>query len=220
MYLQLMSGIEARRIEEKERRRREIIDAAEQVFGDVGFDAATMQQIARHARLSRALVYIYFKDKAELQFAIAERAGQHLTRRFEEAVARHHSGLDQIEAMGRAYLAFAQEFPVYFNAIARVESLLADAKDDSSYLEACQRGQNENMAVMVGAIRRGIADGSVRADVGDPLLTSIALWGFMHGIIQLTTAKADAFAGMGISGQLLSRHALHMARLSISGTKS
>ena len=131
-----MSDIQTRRLEEKERRRCEIIDAAEQVFGEVGFDAATMLQIARRARLSRALVYIYFRDKAELQFAIAERAGQHLTQRFEEAVARNRSGLDQIEAIGRAYLAFAQEFPVYFNAIALFESLVADTTAGSAYLDA------------------------------------------------------------------------------------
>lgn len=215
-----MSGIEARRIEEKERRRREIIDAAEHVFGEVGFDAATMQQIARRARLSRALVYIYFKDKSDLQFAIAERAGQHLTQRFNEAVARNRKGLDQIEAIGRAYLAFAQEFPVYFNAIALFESLITDAKVDSAYLDACMQGQNEKMAIMVGAIRRGIEDESIRADIGDPLMTSITLWGFMHGIIQLSTSKADAFARDGINTQQLSRHALHMARNSLKGPKA
>mgnify|MGYP000927477642 CR=1 FL=1 len=215
-----MSDIQTRRLEEKERRRCEIIDAAEQVFGEVGFDAATMLQIARRARLSRALVYIYFRDKAELQFAIAERAGQHLTQRFEEAVARNRSGLDQIEAIGRAYLAFAQEFPVYFNAIALFESLVADTTAGSAYLDACLQGQQEKMAVMVGAIRRGIEDGSIRADVGDPLQTSIALWGFMHGIIQLSTSKADAFARVGLSGQQLSRHALHLARRSIQGPKA
>lgn len=215
-----MSEIEARRIEEKERRRREIIDAAEQVFGDVGFDAATMQQIARQARLSRALVYIYFKDKADLQFAIAERAGQHLAQRFNEAVARNKRGLDQIEAIGRAYLAFAQEFPVYFNAIALFESLVSEHQESSAYLEACQKGQHEKMAIMVGAIRNGIADESIRADIGDPLLTSIALWGFMHGIIQLSTSKADAFARDGINAQQLSRHALQLARQSLKGPKA
>ena len=215
-----MTGIADRRIEEKERRRHEIIDAAEQVIGEVGFDDATMLQIARKARLSRALVYIYFKDKADLQFAIAERAGQQLQTRFHEAVARNKRGLDQIEAIGRAYLAFSQEFPVYFNAIALFESLMSNPKVNSANLDACMAGQQEKMAVMVEAIQRGIADQSIRADIGDPLTTSITLWGFMHGIIQLSTTKADAFARDGINVQQLGRHAMQMARHSMKGPKA
>ena len=214
-----MTGIDDRRSEEKERRRLEIIDAAEQVFGDVGFDDATMLQIARKARLSRALMYIYFKDKADLQFAIAERAGQQLKQRFTEAVARNKKGLDQIEAIGRAYLAFSQEFPVYFNAITLFESQLSNSKESSAYHEACMTGQHEKMAIMVAAIQLGIEDQTIRADIGDPLLTSIALWGFMHGIIQLSTSKADAFAHDGINVQQLGRHALQMARHSMKGPK-
>ncbi len=36
----------------------------------VGWDAMTMDQVARKARLSRALVYVYFKDKMDLMFGI------------------------------------------------------------------------------------------------------------------------------------------------------
>jgi AcrR family transcriptional regulator len=215
-----MSDIDERRLEEKERRRLEIIDAAEAVFGEVGFDEATMLQIARKARLSRALVYIYFKDKSDLQLAIAERAGQHLTQRFSEAVARNRKGLDQIEAIGRAYLAFAQEFPVYFHAISMFESLASDRGAAGPNVEACMAGQQQKMAVMVGAIQLGIKDESIRADIGDALITAITLWGFMHGIIQLSTSKADAFARDGISVQHLARQALSMARHSLKGPRA
>ena len=214
-----MSEIDARRIEEKERRRLEIIDAAEAVFGEEGFDKATMLQIARRARLSRALVYIYFKDKSDLQFAIAERAGQQLQQRFAEAVARHRKGLDQIEGVGRAYLAFSQEFPVYFNAISMFESLLSDGRPNGPNIDACMAGQQQKMAIMVGAIQLGIKDESIRPDIGDPLITAITLWGFMHGIIQLSTSKAEAFARDGINAQNLARHALAMAKHSMKGPK-
>jgi AcrR family transcriptional regulator len=56
-----MSYIAERRQEEKERRRGEIIDAAEAVAATVGWDAMTMYLVARMARLSGALFYVYFK---------------------------------------------------------------------------------------------------------------------------------------------------------------
>ncbi|MEN9528009.1 MAG: hypothetical protein RLY56_1960, partial [Pseudomonadota bacterium] len=54
-----MSYLAERRLEEKERRRLEILEAAAEVAGVVGFEAMTMEQVARKARLSRALVYVY-----------------------------------------------------------------------------------------------------------------------------------------------------------------
>src|ERR1700760_389614 len=99
-----MSYIAARRSEEKERRRAEILDAAEALYAKQGWDAVTMDQVARGARLSRALVYVYFRDKQELLFAIGERAMDLLRNRFLAASAAHPNGIDKIEAIGRAYM--------------------------------------------------------------------------------------------------------------------
>ena len=57
-----MSYIAERRQEEKERRSDEIVAAAEELYRELGWDAVTMDGVARRARLSRALVYVYFKD--------------------------------------------------------------------------------------------------------------------------------------------------------------
>src|SRR5215831_7360176 len=80
-----MSYIAERRLEEKERRRAEIVDAAEAAGREVGLDALTMDDVARRARLSRALIYVYFQDRTDLMFGLAERAMQMLHQRFVEA---------------------------------------------------------------------------------------------------------------------------------------
>ncbi|HEY2340632.1 MAG TPA: helix-turn-helix domain-containing protein, partial [Steroidobacteraceae bacterium] len=101
-----MNYLAERRQEEKERRRAEILDAAEAVAASVGWDALTMDQVGRRARLSRALLYVYLKDKVDLMYGICERALATLRQRFTEAVGRHRLGLDQILGIGRAYIAF------------------------------------------------------------------------------------------------------------------
>ena len=80
-----MSYIAERRLEEKERRRAEIVDAAEAAGREVGLDALTMDDVARRARLSRALLYVYFQDRSDLMFGLAERAMGQLHARFVEA---------------------------------------------------------------------------------------------------------------------------------------
>src|SRR5271170_5992924 len=102
-----MSYIAERRVEEKERRRGEILDAAEALYAKKGWDAVTMDQVARGARLSRALVYVYYRDKQELLFAIGERAMGLLRDRFAAAFAGSSLGMEKVEAIGRAYMGFA-----------------------------------------------------------------------------------------------------------------
>src|SRR5271170_4981037 len=114
-----MSYIAERRGEEKERRRAEILDAAEALYAEKGWDSVTVDQVARSARLSRALVYVYFKDKQELLFAVGERAMFLLRDRFIAAASAEVLGMEKIEAIGRAYMTYAFEFPHYFDFMSK-----------------------------------------------------------------------------------------------------
>ena len=205
-----MSYIAERRLEEKERRRAEIVDAAEAAGRDVGLDALTMDDVARRARLSRALLYVYFQDRSDLMFGLAERAMGMLHQRFIEAAERHRTGLEQVSAMGRAYVAFAQEFPVLFDALARCELESPDPEKASPSEQACMLGGDKLQATLVASIETGVRDGSIRSDIGSPMLMSVTLWGFMHGIIQLTTTKSHALAHHGVAPKALIDHAISM----------
>jgi AcrR family transcriptional regulator len=53
-------------------KRRQIIDGARKVFMDLGFDGASMGEIARAAGVSKGTLYVYFADKSRLFEAIVE----------------------------------------------------------------------------------------------------------------------------------------------------
>ena len=206
-----MSYISARREEEKERRRAEILDAAEALYAKKGWDALTVDQVARSARLSRALVYVYFRDKEDLLFAIGERAVRLLLDRFKAAAAGTARGMDQVDAIGRAYMGYAHEFPHYFDFCTRFQSHSVDA-DPSTNEGACQAASDQLIATVVQAIETGIRDGSIRADVGDPLLLAMTLWAFTHGIIQIAMAKGTELARRGVAEKDLSNYAFQLIR--------
>ena len=206
-----MNYLAERRQEEKERRRAEILDAAEAVVGSSGWDELTMDQVARRARLSRALVYVYFKDKVDLMYGICERGLVMLRQRFDEAVARNKTGLDQITAIGRAYIAFSQEFPVYFDIVARCELREVNTADASANESACQLAGDGVHGLMVAVLEAGVRDGSIRADIGNPMLAATALWGFTHGVIQLAVTKAKLLAHHGVDGRELLDQTMAMA---------
>jgi AcrR family transcriptional regulator len=206
-----MSYITERRQEERDRRRSEIVDAAEALYAEVGWDAVTMDQVARRARLSRALVYVYFRDRADLHLALVERALDTLRLRFEAASQGKPSGIDEVEAIGRAYFAYAHELPHYFDACARFEAR-ASSEGVQPNEDACMAAGHRVHETIVASLNRGVADGSIRADNGDPYVTALALWAFMLGVIQIAATKSGQLAHEGITVQRLVDHAIAMAR--------
>ena len=214
-----MSYIADRRQEEKDRRRNEIVDAAENLYHELGWDAVTMDSVAKKARLSRALVYVYFKDKSELLLAITERAMQVLRTRFEEASSRTRKGIDQIEAIGRAYMAYGLEFPHYFDACARLEQRETEtAEQGSTEASVLQMGRKVH-EVVVASLEAGQRDGSIRADIGDLAVTSRVLWGFTHGLTQIAITKARPLAEAGIGVPQLTQQAIALIRYTLAGNQ-
>jgi len=58
--------------EETNSKRRQILEGARKVFMDLGFDGASMNEIARAAGVSKGTLYVYFADKSRLFEAIVE----------------------------------------------------------------------------------------------------------------------------------------------------
>jgi AcrR family transcriptional regulator len=58
--------------DEDSAKRRQILDGARKVFMKLGFDGASMNEIARSAGVSKGTLYVYFADKSRLFEAIVE----------------------------------------------------------------------------------------------------------------------------------------------------
>ncbi|MSR00354.1 MAG: TetR/AcrR family transcriptional regulator [Gammaproteobacteria bacterium] len=210
-----MNGLTERRLEEKERRRIEILDAAEAVAEVVGIEAMTMDQVARKARLSRALIYLYVQDKSDLILAICERALKDLHQRFELAATTRLLGIEKVDVCGRAYVTFAAELPARFEALALLETYTTSGQNEHSY-KACIAAGNRVQGVLVTSIEQGLRDGSIRSDAGSPTLIGFVLWGLMHGLIQLTITKKGNLQDKGLDAKQLIEQGFVMATWALS----
>jgi AcrR family transcriptional regulator len=74
-------GIEERRARERDRRRREILDAAWHVAGEVGWSSFSVERVGARAELGRATVYGYFESLEALVETMAEEALRKLSNR-------------------------------------------------------------------------------------------------------------------------------------------
>ncbi len=210
-----MNDLSERRLEEKDRRRTEILTAAETVAARKGIDAITMDQVARQGRISRALLYVYFQDRDDLLMGIGERGLAVLKERFASIAALPITGLAQVQDMGRAYVAFAREFPVYFAALSHFHATAPAGGELAGNIVSCLAAGNEVHGILVGSLQMGLKDGSIHSDAGDPAAIGMTLWGFMHGIIQIITTKELVLSQYGLHQAALVDQALRLATRSL-----
>jgi AcrR family transcriptional regulator len=195
--------LKARREREKKERYEEILDAAEQVFFRKSYEQTSMDEIARTAGLSRALLYVYFKDKPAIMLGIMLRAAQSLQRRFADALTNNATGVEQIEGIGHAYHAFSLEEANYFDVLTSSATFPGPGTTDEQLLSlGCCREQVNGL--MVEALVNGVKDGTLSADnVRDPLQTAFYLQGALHGVIMQSRSPKSTQTGYPDANDLI-----------------
>ena len=175
-------GIAERREREKEQRKNDIIDAAERVFFSKGWQGATMDDVAEAVELSKATLYLYFKNKEELYAAILVRGSEILRVMFQEAIDTKDTGIEQVEAIGRAYVAFHARHRDYYEAMLYFDSKGFDPCNECTYAQKGDEFHAHVMGLVAGAVQNGIEDGTLR-DYFDPMKTAILLWAQPSGML-------------------------------------
>ena len=118
--------------------------------------------------------------------------------------------------MGRAYVDFSRDQPVYFEALARFQASDASAAEAEGNLPACLRAGARVHELMTEALEAGMRDGSISKTVGEPNTVAISLWALMHGAIQIARMKGAVLAQHGVTAAALVEQALRMATVALA----
>jgi TetR/AcrR family transcriptional regulator, mexJK operon transcriptional repressor len=98
----------AKRVVPKRRRRepriRAILDAAEQVFLEKGFEAGSLDDVARRANASKATIYAHFENKVGLFRAIIQEKIAEIFQPMRTGEVRHAPVPDVLSSIGHAFL--------------------------------------------------------------------------------------------------------------------
>jgi TetR/AcrR family transcriptional regulator len=110
-------GIIERRRRERDVRRELAIDAAMSIYEEDGYHAITMEKIAERSELSRAALYLYFKNKDEiLVSAIVVHAGYFASVLQEVYDNRENIKKELLEKLWECFRKFYEKDPVTFTA--------------------------------------------------------------------------------------------------------
>jgi AcrR family transcriptional regulator len=99
-------------------RRLQLLAVATKVFAGRGYEAASIEEIAQQAGVSKPIVYEHFGGKERLHAAVVAREVDRLFARVTEGVSAG-SPRERFEAAVVAFLAYAQEEPAGFAVLAR-----------------------------------------------------------------------------------------------------
>ncbi|MBN3034975.1 MAG: TetR/AcrR family transcriptional regulator [Bacteroidales bacterium] len=181
-------GIAERKEREKQQRRKDIIDAAEKVFFSKGIEAATMEEIAEAAELSKGTLYLYFRNKEELQYAIKMRASEILGDQFLNQLDEKSNGIEMVERIGRSFIEFSKEFPDHFNLMMHFEGKNLDNLNmEDPHIQKYFREESP-LILFTRVIAKGQQDGSIRNDITAEVLTH-NLWAMTTGVLQFLTKQ-------------------------------
>ena len=81
-------------------KREQILDGALCVFMQMGFDAASMNDITREAGVSKGTLYVYFKNKEDLFAAIIERQKMRIFGQLQEILEKNLSVAETLHDFG------------------------------------------------------------------------------------------------------------------------
>jgi len=186
----------SRKQREREQRRNGLIDAAEKLFFERGYDNVTMDEIADEAEVNKALLYYYFKNKEALFFAVDLRGVRILHELYVKCSNLNVDGYNKIKLMIQSLFEFSKDYPDYFRIYryARTERFQMSDNKDAKELVDLTTGI---WRIMVEAILQGMNDGTIRKDV-DPVEMSIYINVMSMGALNIDMSFKLILEGRGI----------------------
>jgi AcrR family transcriptional regulator len=188
-----------RRDQEKQDVRQAILDAAAELFREHGYERFSLRQVAERIGYSPTTIYLYFTDKDDLLFTVADVG---FTRFGEQLVAAAASTADpagRLTAMGRAYIDFGIQNPAYYQLMFMQRGDFLMANRDGEY-----KPRIDSFGVLQQAVRDAIDAGAVRP--GDAAPYADALWALVHGTVAMAISmpffpaeRAQAAANAGFA---------------------
>ncbi len=187
-----MRGVAAnyKRVEDRAERQARIERAAEQVFALRGVSAATVDDIARHAGVSKGVVYVHFESKEQLYLTLAVSSLQELVEKL-EAIPMTGTGFERTRALLETYARYSLSDPAKFclaGAWLTPEWQFPSAEPlAASYAKFVKRA----LHLAVGVFELGKRDGSIRPHL-DTRLTILQSLAGMHGVVALSVKVLES----------------------------
>ena len=168
-------GIHERKEREKERRREEILDAAQRVFVEKGLTTATVDDIAIAAELSKGTLYLYFESKEDIYIALMTRGLQLLYSMFNNTISVETSVVKILHRMEEAYTVFFNTQRNYFRMLDSAFRPNVHKEVSEEMRRTYTTESQKNWEQIIDLFNRGVREKKIRNDI-NPVDMAIIIW--------------------------------------------
>ncbi|OBF90842.1 spore coat protein CotS [Mycobacterium sp. 852002-51163_SCH5372311] len=172
--------------------RRRILDAAIEVFGEVGYAAAAWGTIIERTGMTKGALYHHFDSKESLASAIIEEGSNAMLAAFRNVCG---SSSPALENMIHGTFTIAEVLST--DKMARAAERLSGAL--SGFNDAATRFGTWLVELMTAEARRAAAEGDLRQDV-EPTVVSELIVGAVLGMRLLNNSVSDDGPAGGVGG--------------------
>ncbi len=174
-------GVRERKERDKAEMREMILQSAHKLFVDRGFEEVSIRNIAEAIEYSPATIYLYFKDKNEIFYALHGEAFKKFNAEM-AVLAEIADPFDRLIEMGNKYLAFTMKYPKYYEIMFITESPM-DCEENREEWEEGIKALASLEGILVACQQQGRFQGQ------DPRVLAFSIWSYMHGMCTLSLRK-------------------------------
>ncbi len=172
-------------------RTREILAAAREVMERRGVEATTMDEIAAAAGVAKGTIYLYFRSKEELIYALMSQVGENMLQDLKAIVETSHSPREKLLQVLKVLLEYLERervlFPIYMRDFA--QWMLRGGRGRFRRIHELEE---EILGHLTHLFAEGIANGDFIA--ADPRLLTFLLRSLVRGMgfYQMTENRPTA----------------------------
>ena len=164
----------------KEDLRTVILEAAKKLFVQEGYEATSIRKIAKEIGFSPTTIYLYYKDKNDIVYALHQVGFGILRDRFFPLMAVDNP-FERLKALGKIYIQFALANPEYYQVMFMMReplSFLNSMEDNSAWTEG---------ELVIELLKKTIMECQEMGYFKDlePIAVTIQAWAAVHGLVSL-----------------------------------
>lgn len=171
---------------EGEQLRREILDATRELLAEKGnLDLVSIREIASRVGVTPPSIYLHFKDKDHLGYAVCREAFEGFGERLLPVLSGGGNAVERLRRLGEEYVRWGLDnaalYPVLFIG------------GPPKSIEVEEMSGDPGLAVeegLVALVRSGMEDGLISTQ-HSPEATAWAMWAAAHGTVLLLISKLE-----------------------------
>lgn len=152
---------EARSLGKSARTRARLMDAAVSVFARVGYEAASVNEIAQAADVANGTFYLHFKGKDEIAAEVTFRIAADVARQLDEAMVDIDDAVERTSFATRQFIDLVSSEPNWGWAFFRAAWYMPDLRE-------------QVVAYLKTDLMRGVKQGSFKVEIDDFLVDTFA----------------------------------------------